>query len=45
MKKVVLTGDKIYDAYKYEKKDETIVYKQGNKENQLKPDISKDKEK
>ena len=42
MKKVLLTGDKVYDAYKYEKKDETIVLKVKNNQNQLKPDTPED---
>jgi len=42
MKKVLLTGDKIYDSYQEEKKDKTIVYKDKKNKKQIKPDISED---
>lgn len=42
MKKVLLTGDKIYDAYEEKKRDKTIILKEENIKNQSKPDTSKD---
>jgi hypothetical protein len=42
MKKVLTELDTIAKAYEERKKDETIILKNENNENQLKPDTSKD---
>ena len=42
MKQVLLNGDKVYDSYEDRKNDKTIILKEKNSENQLKPASPKD---